>query len=131
MRACRSTASPRKPWRATTCVRRACSSSPRMPPAAHLSLTLPRAARIDRLGALLTAAAALALWLLPFVFFKSNRILPGEPHTLGEVLPRWGALGCTVALVLAAYAAIAAADARLRLGAALIGIVAVALAAAA
>ncbi len=88
-------------------------------------------ARIDPLGAVLTAAGAAALWLLPFVLFKANRILPGTPRALSEVLPAWGALGCYLALSLAAVAALWIPQARLRLVLALLGIVAVALAAAA
>jgi osmoprotectant transport system permease protein len=87
--------------------------------------------RIDSLGAVLTAAGAAALLLLPFVLFKSNRIVPGDPRTLSEVLPAWGALGCYAALTLAAIAALWVAEARLRLALALLGVVAVALAAAA
>ena len=35
--------------------------------------------RIDRLGALLAAVGLVALLCLPFVIFKTNRIVPGEP----------------------------------------------------
>ena len=38
--------------------------------------------RIDRLGALLGGLGALACLCLPFVLFKANRILPGEPSAL-------------------------------------------------
>ncbi|HVH83291.1 MAG TPA: hypothetical protein VM713_03140, partial [Steroidobacteraceae bacterium] len=47
--------------------------------------------RIDRLGAVLVAAGAAALLCLPFVLFKSNRIVPGDPRSLMQVLPIWGA----------------------------------------
>lgn len=87
--------------------------------------------RIDALGAVLVAAGTLALLLLPFVIFKTNRIVPGDPRDLWEVLPAWGALGCELTLALAAAGALLIADARVRLVLALAGLVAVALAAAA
>jgi osmoprotectant transport system permease protein len=96
-----------------------------------MAITLPQAHRLDRLGALLAAAGTAALILLPFVLFKPNRILPGEPRTLLQVLPAWGALGCQAVLVLTAFVAVGSASARQRLAAALLGVVVVALAAAA
>ena len=96
-----------------------------------LARTLPRAYRIDPLGALLAAAGALALLCLPFVVVKANRIVPGDPRSLSEVLPAWGAFACEAALLLAALAALAVASARVRLAAALLGVVALALAVAA
>lgn len=96
-----------------------------------MTLTVPRLARIDPLGALLTAAGVVCLIFLPFVLFKANRILPGDPRSLTEVLPAWQALACQAALILAALAALAISSPRTRLAAALLGIVAVSLAAAA
>jgi osmoprotectant transport system permease protein len=96
-----------------------------------MGMTLPRSYRIDRLGALLSAAAAAALIWLPFVVFKANRIVPGDAHSLAEVLPLRGALGCEAVLLLTAGVALAVADARVRLAAALSGVVALALAIAA
>jgi len=87
--------------------------------------------RIDPLGAVLVAAGAAALLFLPFVVFKSNRIVPGDPRTLVQVLPAWGALGCAALLALAAAAALWVANARARLALALLALAAVALAAAA
>jgi osmoprotectant transport system permease protein len=87
--------------------------------------------RVDALGAVLVAAGTLALFLLPFVVFKANRIVPGDPRGLWEALPAWGALGCELTLALAAAGALLIADARVRLVLALAGLVAVALAAAA
>ena len=95
-----------------------------------LAITAPRE-RVDRLGLLLTAAGAVALIGLPFVIFKSNRIVPGEPRTLHEVLPLWGALGLQFVLLGDAAVALGVADARRRLVAALAGIVVLALAVAA
>ncbi|MGH8289569.1 MAG: ABC transporter permease [Steroidobacteraceae bacterium] len=87
--------------------------------------------RIDRLGALLALVGAAALVLLPFVDFKANRILPGEPHALAQVLPMWAALGCEAMLAAVAATALLASNALLRLAAALAGIVIVATALAA
>jgi osmoprotectant transport system permease protein len=107
--------------------------------ASELLLRGPRSAhggsalrRIDRLGTLLTLAGAAAL-LLPFVDFKANRILPGDPRDLAQVLPLWAAFGCQATLATVAAVALLVANAPLRLAAALAGLVvtAAALAAAA
>jgi osmoprotectant transport system permease protein len=87
--------------------------------------------RIDRLGALLTLAGAAGLLLLPFVAFKANRILPGDPRSLAQVLPVWAALGCWATLAAVAAASLLVANAPLRLAAALAGMVVVAAALAA
>ena len=96
-----------------------------------MALTMPRLRRLDPLGSLLTAAGATALVFLPFVILKSNRILPGDPRGLLEVLPAWGAFVCQATLILAAIIALGVTNARIRLGAALLGVAVVALAAAA
>ena len=83
----------------------------------------PVLARIDRLGALLTLVGAAGLFLLPFVAFKANRILPGDPHGLAQVLPVWAVIGCWATLAAVAAMALFAANAPLRLAAALAGIV--------
>ena len=88
-------------------------------------------AGVDRLGALLTLIGAAGLFLLPFVTFKANRILPGDPHGLAQVLPVWATLGCRAALAAVAAVALLTANARLRLVTALAGIVVVATALAA
>ena len=44
--------------------------------------------------------------MLPFVLFKANRILPGDPRSVAEVLPAWGAVGFYLALILVAAVAI-------------------------
>jgi osmoprotectant transport system permease protein len=81
--------------------------------------------RIDRLGALLSFVGTFALTTLPLLVFKANRIVPGEPRALLDLLP-------TVALALygtlAATAAIAVfvASPRVRLLAALASIAALA-----
>jgi osmoprotectant transport system permease protein len=95
---------------------------------AQLAAVLPRVRRPDPLGALLGLAGALALLLLPFVVVKANRIVPGDARSLLQVLSAWQALACLVPLALAALAALWAANAPLRLGAALLGVAVVALA---
>lgn len=91
---------------------------------------MPRV-HLDRLGALLTLVGAAALVLLPFVLFKANRIVPGDPRALAQVLPPWAALGCRGTLAVVAVVALLAANAPLRLTAALAGIGAMAMALAA
>jgi osmoprotectant transport system permease protein len=94
-------------------------------------MTRPPLHRIDPLGALVTAAGAAALVFLPFVVFKANRIVPGDPLGLLDVLPHWAGLGCQASLILVAIAALGVANARGRLAAALLGILVVAAAVAA
>ena len=91
----------------------------------------PALPAIDRLGALLTLAGAAGLLLLPFVAFKANRILPGDPRGLAAVLPTWATLGCWTMLAAVAAVALLAVNATLRLTAALAGIAATAMALAA
>ena len=80
---------------------------------------------------MLSAAGLAALIGLPFVVFKANRILPGEPRELQQVLPLWGALGLQVVLLLTAAVALGVADAKRRLIAALAGVIVLVLAIAA
>ena len=91
-------------------------------------MRLPRWHRLDRLGALLAAAGAAALIFLPFVVFKTNRIVPGDPLTLLQVLPAALAWGCVAMLTLSALAALCVANARVRLLAALLGVLVLAFA---
>jgi osmoprotectant transport system permease protein len=87
--------------------------------------------RIDPLGALVAAVGAASLLWLPFVVFKLNRILPGDAHSLMQVLPTSEALACQLSLILIALVALGIADARVRLAAALVGVIVVAAAVAA
>jgi osmoprotectant transport system permease protein len=91
----------------------------------------PALRRIDRLGALLTLVGAAGIILLPFVAFKANRILPGDPRGMAEVLTPWAAFGCWALLAGVAAVALLAANAPLRLAAALAGLVVTAMALAA
>jgi len=98
---------------------------------AALAVDGGRLTRVDPLGVVLVSAGALALAFMPFVLFKANRIVPGDPRTLAQVLPAWAGLGCAAVLVAAAVVALWVANARVRLAVALLGVIAVALAAAA
>ena len=91
----------------------------------ELTLPLVRAPHLDRLGLLLVVAGAAALWGLPFVLFKANRIVPGEPRALAELLPAWGLSAFAAALAVAALAALLSAHPVARLISALAGIAAV------
>jgi len=86
--------------------------------------------RIDRLGVLLSFVGALALTLLPLIVFKANRIVPGEPRALLDLLPITG-LALYLALAAAAAVAVFIQNPRVRLLAALIGIAALAVSVAA
>ncbi|HEY6823150.1 MAG TPA: ABC transporter permease [Steroidobacteraceae bacterium] len=77
---------------------------------------------------LLGAVGLAALIGLPFIVFKSNRIMPGEARALQQVLPAWGALGLQTVLLLTAAVALGVADAKRRLTAALAGLLVLALA---
>jgi osmoprotectant transport system permease protein len=90
-----------------------------------------RVSRIDPLGTLLSGAGALALLTLPFVIFKANRIVQGDPRTLGEVLPQWAALGCIGILLLCALTAVVVRRPGYRLAVALLALAVLCLAAAA
>jgi osmoprotectant transport system permease protein len=87
--------------------------------------------RIDRLGAVLVVVGAVALLWLPFVIAKANRIVPGQALGIFQALPAPYPLACVLALLVAALAALGCRDPRWRLAAALLGVLAVALAAAA
>ena len=89
---------------------------------------MPAALRIDRLGTLLAVIGLAAVSMLPFVVFKSNRIMPGEAHSLFQVLPSASALGFSGLLAIVGAVAITVRDARLRLLVALLGLAAVAVA---
>ena len=93
------------------------------------AMTVPaaRTVHLDRLGTLLSVVGVAALWLLPFVVFKINRIVSGHPRALFDVLPLWSTLTFYLTLTLVAVIAVAVGNARIRLIAALLGIVAVAL----
>ncbi len=79
----------------------------------------------------LSAVGLAALVWLPFVLFKSNRIMPGEPRELEQVLSPSGALGLQMVLLLTGAVALTVTDARRRLVAAVAGIIVLSLALAA
>lgn len=84
--------------------------------------------RLDRLGLLLCALGAAALLFLPFMLFKANRILPGMPHSLFATLPSATALIVLSVLLAAGGVALFVADGRIRLAAALLALLALAIA---
>ncbi len=84
-------------------------------------------ARIDRLGALLAAVGLAALLSLPFVIFKANRIVPGDPWSMPAAVPQWLALACQAVLLATALLALTVSNARVRLAAALCAITVLAL----
>ncbi|MBS0364841.1 MAG: ABC transporter permease [Proteobacteria bacterium] len=86
---------------------------------------------VDPLGTLLCAVGALALICLPFLVFKANRIVPGDPVDLAQVLAPAPLAAAALVLAAAGLCAVFAAGARLRLLAGLAGIVVIALVAAA
>ncbi len=79
-------------------------------------------ARIDRLGALLVTVGLAALVCLPFVIFKANRIVPGDPRGMLQAVPLWLACTCQGVLLVTAVLALAVENPRLRLGAALLAV---------
>jgi osmoprotectant transport system permease protein len=87
-----------------------------------------RQRRLDPLGTLLAGVGGLALATLPLLVFKANRIVPGEPRALSDVLPGWAAWSLYAALALAAIVGAGVARPRLRLLAAFAGIAALCLA---
>lgn len=87
----------------------------------------PRGHSIDRLGALLSVVGCAALALLPLVLFKMNRIVPGAPRPLLQVLPGWVVLAFYATLLLVALCALFSASPWLRLAAALAGVAALVL----
>src|SRR6187431_3305488 len=84
--------------------------------------TTTRVHRIDRLGALFTLLGGAALALLPVIVFKANRIVPGEPRPLLELLPSGVALAIPAGLLVIAVIALLVRDPKLRLLGALAGI---------
>lgn len=84
--------------------------------------------KVDRLGAVLTLIGGVALVFLPLVLFKANRIVPGEPRGLFDVLSSVWALACLATLVAIGLIALLVSNARIRLIAALVGVVVVSLA---
>jgi osmoprotectant transport system permease protein len=96
-----------------------------------MALTPARGHTVDRLGALLSAAGVAALVFMPFVVFKSNRIVPGDPRGLLEVLSTPQALGTLAILAAVAAVALAVSNAYIRLAGSLLGLIAIALAVAA
>jgi osmoprotectant transport system permease protein len=83
---------------------------------------------LDPLGTVLCVAAGTALAALPFVLVKANRILPGAPRAVAEVLSPAMSLGFHAMLALAAFVCLRSSNARVRLFIALVGLAVVAIA---
>jgi len=78
----------------------------------------------DRLGTVL-CAMLLTAFFLPFVIFKSNRIVPGDPFGLAAVLHSSVAVTCYAIWAAVGVTAICISNARIRLIASLAGLVVV------
>lgn len=77
------------------------------PRAPDRAASLARSVRpsLDRLGALVALCIVLAVWLAPFVSFRANRIVAGQPLTATEALPAFAAAALwAVVLIVAAVA---------------------------
>jgi osmoprotectant transport system permease protein len=85
--------------------------------------TLRRQNAIDPLGALLSLVGCAALVLLPFVVFKMNRVVPGTARPLLQILAPSVVFGFYATVLLVAVIALIVESARLRLIAALVGVV--------
>ncbi len=72
---------------------------------------------------MLCLAGALALVLLPFLDLKPNRILPGDPRALYQVLPTGAALAAYLLLGATGAVALLIAEARVRILAAVLGLI--------
>jgi osmoprotectant transport system permease protein len=79
---------------------------------------------VDPLGLVLCVVAGLALALLPLVLFKANRILPGEPRAIADVLPAGMTYAFYAMVALAGFVALRASHPLVRLFIALAGLAA-------
>ena len=85
--------------------------------------------RIDRLGALMSALGVLAVVLAPFLVLKANRLASGTSRAVLEALPPWPAYALLLLLAAIGAIIILSKQALLRLAAAVLGLIALALAA--
>src|SRR5512134_2280203 len=113
----------RKQWPRNTCGPRGSCAAPMLAESGRKGEGMRRT---DRLGVLLTLIGGLSVLFQSFVLFKANRIVPGEPRALLDVLPPWAAIGCYVVLAFAAVTALFVTNPRARLCAALAALVVVA-----
>ncbi len=95
--------------------------------AAPRRLDLAGLRRLDPLGTMLVLAGLVAA-RLPFVIDKANRIVPGDPRPLFEVVPWTAACGCALALLVAGVAALAVRAPGARLAVAVLALAALAFA---
>jgi osmoprotectant transport system permease protein len=85
--------------------------------------------RVDRLGVVVAGMGALAVVLAPLLVFKANRIASGEPLFLLDALPPVATVAFLVLLIAIAAVAVLPTRPLVRLAAATVGLVALALAA--
>ena len=93
-------------------------------------MTAPRDGRwlgMDPLGLILCAAAGLALAAMPLVLFKANRIVPGEPRAIADVLPTGVACAFYALIALVAVVVLCVRNPHARLWVALAGLAATAM----
>jgi len=81
---------------------------------------------LDRLGGMIAVLIGAAVIASPFVTFRANRIVAGEPRMLLDALPSWPALGVAAAALAVAVAAAFVRGPWIRLFAAALGLVVVA-----
>jgi osmoprotectant transport system permease protein len=86
-------------------------------------MALPRSAPIlDRLGGVITVLIGLAVFASPFVTYRANRIVAGEPRMLLHALPVGLALGVIATALAVAAVAVLVRRPWFRLGAAALGL---------
>jgi osmoprotectant transport system permease protein len=83
--------------------------------------------RVDRLGVLVLVLVATG-FALPFVSFRANRIVPGEPVGFFSALPLWAALTSGIVLAAVAMIGVLRFEPRIRMVASLVALLVLALA---
>ncbi|MBN9216678.1 MAG: ABC transporter permease [Mesorhizobium sp.] len=83
--------------------------------------------RFDKLGVVIAAIAAYAVFLAPFATFRANRIVPGQARSILEALPATTGPLLLAILVAAALVALFRTPLALRLAASVVALVALAL----
>lgn len=81
--------------------------------------------KIDKLGVVIALIAMPALLFVPFVTFKANRIVQGQPVWFFSALPTWAAACFTLVVIAVLMSAISKAGVLVRMIAACLGLVTV------
>jgi len=84
--------------------------------------------RVDKLGVAIAAIAVAGALYAPFAVFRANRIVPGEPRSILEALPLTWGWSLSAVVLAAALIAVLRTPVRLRLGAGILVLIALALA---